>query len=55
MVRVCVCGTYPHTLLIHYQFAIVFVAMLVSTVPMSILGARFAMGIRPFWTPDQYS
>jgi len=36
------------------QFPIVFIAMLVSTVPMSILGARFAMGVRPFWTPDQY-
>jgi uncharacterized protein (TIGR00245 family) len=38
----------------HNMFPIVFIAMLVSTVPMSILGARFAMGVRPFWTPDQY-
>ena len=29
--------------------------MLVSTVPISMLGAHFAMGVRPFWTPDQYS
>jgi hypothetical protein len=47
----------PHTdTLVHtIQFPIVFVAMLVSTVPMSILGAHFAMGVRPFWSPAQYS
>jgi len=39
----------------HNMFPIVFIAMIVSTVPMSILGARFAMGVRPFWTPEQYS
>jgi ABC-type iron transport system FetAB permease component len=38
----------------HNMFPIVFVAMLVSTVPMSILGAHFAMGVRPFWSPAQY-
>ncbi|KAN0132361.1 Uncharacterized protein family (UPF0014) domain containing protein [Lactarius tabidus] len=38
----------------HNMFLIVFVAMLVSTVPMSILGAHFAMSVRPFWKPDQY-
>lgn len=37
-----------------HMFPIVFFAMLVSTVPMSIIGARFAMSVRPFWTPDQY-
>jgi len=37
------------------QFPIVFFAMLVSTVPTSIIGQHFAMGVRPFWTPDQYS
>lgn len=36
------------------QFPIVLFAMLVSTVPVSILGAHYAMGIRPFWMPDQY-
>jgi len=37
-----------------HMFPIVFLAMLVSTVPVSILGAHFAMEIRPFWTPYQY-
>jgi len=29
--------------------------MLFSTIPISILGIRFAMGIEPFWQPEQYS
>lgn len=37
------------------QLPIVFLAMLVSTVPVSVFGTYFAMGISPFWTPDQYS
>ncbi|KAH9047058.1 hypothetical protein EDB84DRAFT_1463457 [Lactarius hengduanensis] len=37
-----------------HMIPIVFLAMVVSTVPTSILGGRFAMGVSPFWTPDQY-
>lgn len=29
--------------------------MLLSTIPVSIIGTRFAMGVEPFWTPAQYS
>ena len=29
--------------------------MLGSTIPVSIIGARFAMDIKPFWKPEQYS
>ncbi|KAH9173650.1 hypothetical protein EDB89DRAFT_1956923, partial [Lactarius sanguifluus] len=37
-----------------HMIPIVFLAMVVSTVPASVLGERFAMGVSPFWTPDQY-
>ncbi|KAI0248908.1 UPF0014-domain-containing protein [Lactifluus subvellereus] len=37
-----------------HMFPAVLAAMLVSTIPTSILGARFAMGIVPFWRPEQY-
>ncbi|KAF8268469.1 UPF0014-domain-containing protein [Lactarius quietus] len=37
-----------------HMFLIVLLAMLCSTVPISVLGARFAMGVHPFWTPAQY-
>jgi hypothetical protein len=36
------------------QFPAVLVAMLVSTIPISILGVHFAMDVAPFWTPEQY-
>lgn len=29
--------------------------MLCSTIPVSVIGVRFAMGAEPFWTPSQYS
>ena len=29
--------------------------MLSSTIPVSIIGIRFAMSVDPFWKPDQYS
>ncbi|KAI0263324.1 hypothetical protein BGY98DRAFT_928640, partial [Russula aff. rugulosa BPL654] len=35
-------------------FAVVFTTMLVSTIPVSIIGAYFAMGIDPFQSPEQY-
>lgn len=33
----------------------VFLGMLGSTIPVSILGIRFAMSVEPFWKPEQYS
>lgn len=29
--------------------------MLGSTIPVSIIGIRFAMSVEPFWRPEQYS
>lgn len=29
--------------------------MIGSTIPVSIIGIRFAMSVDPFWKPDQYS
>ncbi len=29
--------------------------MLGSTIPVSIIGIRFAMDVQPFWKPEQYS
>lgn len=29
--------------------------MLGSTIPVSIIGIRFAMAVDPFWKPEQYS
>lgn len=37
------------------QFPLVLTSLLAGTVPISILGTNFAMGVRPFWLPDQYS
>ncbi|KAF9037630.1 hypothetical protein BJ165DRAFT_1353334 [Panaeolus papilionaceus] len=37
-----------------HMFPAVLVAMLGSTIPISILGAKFAMSVQPFWTPIQY-
>ncbi|THH17902.1 hypothetical protein EW146_g2992 [Bondarzewia mesenterica] len=37
-----------------WRFPAVLFAMLFSTIPTSILGVHFAMGIRPFWRPEQY-
>ncbi|KAI0306206.1 hypothetical protein B0F90DRAFT_1697057 [Multifurca ochricompacta] len=37
-----------------HMFSAVLVAMLAGTIPISILGARFAMDVVPFWTPEQY-
>ena len=28
--------------------------MLGSTIPVSIIGARFAIAVEPFWVPDQF-
>ncbi|KAF8501786.1 UPF0014-domain-containing protein [Russula emetica] len=35
-------------------FGAVLIAMLASTIPVSILGVKFAMRVFPFWTPVQY-
>ncbi|PPQ66903.1 hypothetical protein CVT24_008518 [Panaeolus cyanescens] len=37
-----------------HMFPAVLIAMLGSTIPISILGAKFAMSVQPFWTPIQY-
>ena len=37
------------------QFSSVLMSMLGSTIPVSIIGARYAMAVDPFWTPEQYS
>ncbi|KAI0090974.1 hypothetical protein BDY19DRAFT_932756 [Irpex rosettiformis] len=37
-----------------HMFLSVLVAMLGSTVPVSIIGARFSMSVLPFWSPSQY-
>ncbi|KAJ3516572.1 hypothetical protein NLJ89_g1038 [Agrocybe chaxingu] len=37
-----------------YMFPAVLVAMLGSTIPISVLGAKYAMSVEPFWTPIQY-
>ena len=37
------------------KFPAVLVAMLGSTIPISIIGAKFAMSVTPFWTPTQFS
>ncbi|KAF5310787.1 hypothetical protein D9619_007997 [Psilocybe cf. subviscida] len=36
------------------MFPYILASMLCSTIPISILGAHFSMGIRPFWEPIQY-
>ncbi|KAF9463945.1 hypothetical protein BDZ94DRAFT_1257835 [Collybia nuda] len=38
----------------HYMFPSVLVGLLGSTIPISILGSRFAMSVQPFWEPVQY-
>lgn len=37
------------------QFPFILLSMMCGTIPISILGERFAMQQRPFWKPDQYS
>ena len=36
------------------KFPAVLVAMLCSTIPISILGTKFAMAATPFWDPIQF-
>ncbi|WWC67551.1 uncharacterized protein I206_101460 [Kwoniella pini CBS 10737] len=36
------------------MFPLILASMLSATVPISILGTRFAMAQNPFWQPDQY-
>jgi len=36
------------------MFPSVLMAMLGSTIPVSIIGVRYAMSVEPFWKPDQY-
>ena len=37
------------------QFLAVLLAMLVSTLPISLITTRFIMTVEPFWQPEQYS
>ncbi|KAI0775146.1 UPF0014-domain-containing protein [Trametes elegans] len=37
-----------------HMFPSVLIGMLGSTIPVSIIGIRFAMSVEPFWKPDQY-
>ncbi|EMD31484.1 hypothetical protein CERSUDRAFT_119707 [Gelatoporia subvermispora B] len=37
-----------------HMFPSVLVGMLGSTIPVSIIGIRFAMDVEPFWKPEQY-
>ncbi|KAH9846642.1 UPF0014-domain-containing protein [Lenzites betulinus] len=37
-----------------YMFPSVLLGMLGSTIPVSIIGTRFAMDVEPFWKPEQY-
>ncbi|KAF9533992.1 hypothetical protein CPB83DRAFT_873415 [Crepidotus variabilis] len=37
-----------------HMFPAVLVAMLGSTIPISIIGSKYAMSVEPFWTPIQY-
>jgi len=36
------------------MFSSVLVGMLGSTIPVSIIGTRYAMSAQPFWTPERY-
>ncbi|EIW80420.1 hypothetical protein CONPUDRAFT_57521 [Coniophora puteana RWD-64-598 SS2] len=37
-----------------FMFISVLMSMLCSTIPISIVGSRWAMSTQPFWKPDQY-
>jgi len=37
-----------------HMFPIVLVALLGSTIPISIIGTKFAMSVNPFWDPPQF-
>ncbi|TFK49717.1 UPF0014-domain-containing protein [Heliocybe sulcata] len=37
-----------------HMFPSILISMMSATVPVSLIGARFAMGITPVWTPAQY-
>ncbi|KAG1821979.1 uncharacterized protein BJ212DRAFT_933489 [Suillus subaureus] len=38
----------------NHMFSSVLFGMLCSTIPVSIIGIRFAMAVDPFWKPEQY-
>lgn len=38
----------------NHMFSSVLFGMLCSTIPVSIIGIRFAMAVEPFWKPEQY-
>jgi hypothetical protein len=51
----CSCREVLNSFLSSSKFPAVLLAMLASTIPVSILGIKFAMRIFPFWTPEQFS
>jgi len=38
----------------HHMFPVVLVGMLGSTIPIAIIGTKFAMSVTPFWDPTQF-
>ncbi|KDQ52681.1 hypothetical protein JAAARDRAFT_162520 [Jaapia argillacea MUCL 33604] len=38
----------------NHMFPCVLVAMVGSTIPVSVIGTRFAMSVEPFWLPEQF-
>ncbi|KAJ3518653.1 hypothetical protein NM688_g9407 [Phlebia brevispora] len=38
----------------NHMFPSVLIGMLGSTIPVSIIGIRYAMAVEPFWKPEQY-
>jgi len=38
----------------HYMFLSTLVGMICSSIPLSIIGTRYAMAVDPFWEPAQY-
>ena len=41
-------------LILFLKFPAVLVAMLGSTIPISIIGSKFAMAVTPFWAPIRF-
>ena len=55
MVRQTICQNEMPLISVSKKFPAVFVAMLGSTIPIGILGVKFAMAVTPFWAPVQFS
>ena len=57
MVRPLCCRTETYTsfCFVFFKFPAVLLVMIVSTIPVSIIGVKFAMSVTPFWSPIQFS